>query len=143
MQLLFTTHVPLPKKIATCSSILLSPQLNPAVLSYLWKQSASGEMVIPCDLRKCFFSGIYCCPQQFLTTPFPSSLFSLYRGKCPRAELNVLWLWPERSPPTAGLCYHVRNSSPLPDKVSWPNLSHIPLQSKQSQCLCTEINHNL
>lgn len=38
---------------------------------------------------------------------------------------------------------HVRNCSPLQHKVTWPNLSHIPLQSKQSQCLCTEINHNL
>lgn len=38
---------------------------------------------------------------------------------------------------------HVRNCSPLQDKVSWPSLSHIPLQSKQSWLLCTEMNHDL
>lgn len=38
---------------------------------------------------------------------------------------------------------HVRHCSPLQDKVSWSHLSHIPLQSKQSWLLCTEMNHNL
>lgn len=30
---------------------------------------------------------------------------------------------------------HVRNCDPLQHKVSWPNLSHIPLHSKQSHLL--------
>lgn len=38
---------------------------------------------------------------------------------------------------------HVRSCSPLQDKVSWPNLNHIPLQSKQSPLLYTEMNHDL
>lgn len=38
---------------------------------------------------------------------------------------------------------HVRNCSPLQNKVSWPNLSHTPLQSKHSQLLCTEIKKSL
>lgn len=38
---------------------------------------------------------------------------------------------------------HVRNCSSLQEKVSWPSLSHIPLQSKQCWLLCTEMNHDL
>lgn len=38
---------------------------------------------------------------------------------------------------------HVRNCSPLQVKVRWPDLSHIPLQSKQSWLLCTQMNHDL
>lgn len=44
------------------------------------------------------------------------------------------------------LCYakdHVRNCGPLQKKVSRPNLSHIPQQSKQSWLLCAEMNQDL
>lgn len=130
--------------------LLLSPP-SPYLLSLIQQCSVTsgsrvqaGEIIIPCDLRKSFFLESIAALNSFWQLHFHPVYF-LFSGANVLGQSWMSRVFGQRGhhPQLGCAPDHVRNCSPLQDKVSWPNLSHIPLQSKQSQCLCSEINHNL
>lgn len=145
LQLLFTTHVPLQKwlLLAPPSSCLLSSIQH---CSVTWGRRVQvGDMVISCDLRESFFlESIAALNNFFWQLHFHPVYFLFIRANV----LGQSWMscgFGQRGhhPQLGYATDHVRNCSPLQNKVSWPNLSHTPLQSKHSQVLCTEIKKSL
>lgn len=122
------------------------PQLNPAVLSY----PGGGVQVMrdDCPLWSeevlFFWNPIAALNSFFWQLHFHPVCF-LFIGANVLAQSWISHGFSQQShQPRLGCAKdHARDSSPLQDKVSWPNLSHIPLQSKQNWLLCTEMNHDL